>query len=157
VFGAQRRVEAGLPAVGKVSMDVRDEPSVTDGVQTVLQEDGRVGAVINNAGQGLMGAVGETAVPEAKGQVEADLLGVLRVCREVLPIMRQQGSGHIVNISSLAGLVGLPFSGFYSASKFALEGLSESLRLETKRFGIRVVLVEPGDFSSNFPAKRRLT
>ena len=106
---------------------------------------------MNNAGHALTGAVEDTAIEEARAQLETNFFGVLRVCRAVLPIMRAQGGGHIVNISSLAGVLGLPFSGLYSASKFALEGMSESLRHEVRPFGIRVVLIEPGDFQSRLP------
>jgi NAD(P)-dependent dehydrogenase (short-subunit alcohol dehydrogenase family) len=139
-----------------IPMDVDNDRSVTEGVDYVLARAGRVDAVINNAGWGLMGAIEDTSIAEAKAQMETNFFGVLRVCRAVLPAMRRQGHGYVVNISSLAAVVGLPFSGMYSASKFALEGLSESLRLETRRFGIKVVLVEPGDFRTNFPAARRL-
>jgi short-subunit dehydrogenase len=156
VFGTQRRTPATLPGVEMLPMDVDDDRSVADGVQEVLKKASRLDAVVNNAGWGLMGPVEETAIDEARAQMETNFFGVLRVCGAILPIMRQQGSGHIINISSLGGLVGLPFSGMYSASKFALEGLSESLRLEVRNFGIRVVLVEPGDFRSNFPAARRM-
>jgi short-subunit dehydrogenase len=140
-----------------IAMDVDDDRSVNEGVRTLLDRAGRIDAVINNAGWGLMGSVEDTALDEAKAQLETNFFGVLRVCRAVLPVMRQQGGGHVVNISSLGGIVGLPFSGLYSASKFALEGVSESLRWETRRFGVRVVLVEPGDFRSNFTAARRMT
>jgi NAD(P)-dependent dehydrogenase (short-subunit alcohol dehydrogenase family) len=161
VFGTSRRAAASMPtmqaALEMIQMDVDDDRSVNEGVQAVLRNAGRLDSVINNAGWGLMGAIEDTSVEEAKAQLETNFFGVLRVCRAVLPIMRQQGNGYIVNISSLAGIVGLPFSGLYSASKFALEGMSESLRLETRRFGIRVVLVEPGDFRTNFPMARRLT
>jgi NAD(P)-dependent dehydrogenase (short-subunit alcohol dehydrogenase family) len=102
-----------------------------------------------------MGAVEDISIDEARAQLETNFFGALRVCRAVLPIMRQQGGGYIINISSLGGIVGLPFSALYSASKFALEGLSEALRMETWSFGIRVVLIEPGDFHSNFTAVRR--
>jgi NAD(P)-dependent dehydrogenase (short-subunit alcohol dehydrogenase family) len=160
VFGTSRRVTASPPSsagVEMVQLDVDDDDSVAKAIQTVVEKAGGIGAVINNAGWGLMGAVEDTAIEEAKAQLETNFFGALRVSRAVLPIMRQQGGGHIVNISSLGGIVGLPYSGLYSASKFALEGLSESLRLETWRFGIRVVLVEPGDFHSNFTAMRRMT
>jgi NAD(P)-dependent dehydrogenase (short-subunit alcohol dehydrogenase family) len=161
VFGTQRRPpppsEKAGPTLEMITMDVDDDGSVIDGVHTVVQRAGRLDAVVNNAGWGLMGAIEDTSIEEAKAQMETNFFGVLRVCRAVLPIMRQQGSGHIINISSLAGIVGLPFSGLYSASKFALEGMTEALRLETRNFGIRVVLVEPGDFRSNFSTARRMT
>jgi NAD(P)-dependent dehydrogenase (short-subunit alcohol dehydrogenase family) len=160
VFGTSRKpspAAASGPSVEMIPMDVDDDRSVTGGVQTLLERAGRLDAVVNNAGWGLMGAVEDTAVEEARAQLETNFFGVLRVCREVLPVMRKQGSGHVVNISSLGGVVGLPFSSMYSASKFALEGMSEALRLEVWRFGIRVVLVEPGDFRSNFTAARRMT
>ncbi len=160
VFGGQRRLPdpaGAVPGLQVLRLDVDDDQSVAEGVDEVLRSAGRLDAVVNNAGWGLMGAIEDTSVEEAKAQMETNFFGVLRVCRAVLPIMRRQGSGTIVNISSLGGIVGLPFSGLYSASKFALEGLSESLRLEVRPFGIRVVLVEPGDFRTAFPAKRRFT
>ena len=158
VFGAQRRVPPtgeGPAGVEMVAMDVDDDGSVTDAIAAVRQRAGRIDAVVNNAGAAWMGAVEDTSVAEARAQLETNFFGALRVCRAVLPLMRAQGGGHIVNISSLAGVLGLPFSGLYSASKFALEGMSESLRWEARRFGIRVVLIEPGDFRTQLPAVRR--
>lgn len=157
VFGTQRRVPPPPDGRGfeMIAMDVDDDRSVDEGVQAVLQTAGRIDAVINNAGNAYMGAVEDTSIAEAKAQLETNFFGVLRVCRAVLPSMRRQGGGHIINISSLAGVLGLPFSGLYSASKFALEGMTESLRWETRRFGIRVVLVEPGDFRTQLPTARR--
>jgi NAD(P)-dependent dehydrogenase (short-subunit alcohol dehydrogenase family) len=159
VFGAQRHVPAGGAPRGveMVTMDVTDDTSVERTVEEVLTKSGRIDALINNAGNAYMGAVEDTTVDEAKAQLETNFFGVLRVCRAVLPAMRRQAGGYIVNISSLAGVLGLPFSGLYSASKFALEGMSESLRLETRRFGVRVVLIEPGDFRTQLPAMRRTT
>jgi len=158
VFGAQRRAAAAGSAspVEMVAMDVTDEASVQRAVAAVLERAGRIDAVVNNAGNAIMGAVEDTSIEEARAQLETNFFGVLRVCRAVLPSMRAQGGGYLVNISSLAGVLGLPFSGLYSASKFALEGLSESLRHETRRFGIRVVLIEPGDFRSDLAATRRI-
>ena len=155
VFGAQRRTDAPAGAVEMIAMDVTDDRSVEQAVQEVLARAGRLDAVINNAGTALMGSVEDTSVADAKAQLETNFFGVLRVCRAVVPIMRRQGSGYIVNISSLAGVLGLPFSGLYSASKFALEGMSESLRLETRRFGVHVSLIEPGDFRTALPSVRR--
>jgi short-subunit dehydrogenase len=158
VFGTQRRLGTQMqPGIELIQMDVDQDVSVADGVRTVIDKAGHLDVVINNAGWGLMGPVELTSLEEAKAQMETNFFGVLRVCRAVLPFMRQQGSGYIVNISSLAGIVGLPFSSMYSASKFALEGMTESLRLETRHQGIRVVLVEPGDFRTHFDRSRRFT
>ena len=157
VFGAQRHaITDATDALENLTMDVDDEDSVNRAIQIVLEKTGRLDAVVNNAGFALMGSVEDTSIEEAKAQMETNFFGVLRVCRAVLPIMRQRQRGHIINISSLAGVLGLPFSGVYSASKFALEGMTESLRLEMRRFGVRVVLIEPGDFTTQLPMKRRI-
>ena len=157
VFGAQRRAPAAsAPGVEMVAMDVTDEASVEGAIATIHARAGRIDAVVNNAGNAIMGAIEDTSIEEAQAQLDTNFFGVLRVCRAVLPRMRAQGGGHIVNVSSLAGVIGLPFSGLYSASKFALEGMTESLRHESRPFGIRVVLVEPGDFRSDLAATRRI-
>jgi NAD(P)-dependent dehydrogenase (short-subunit alcohol dehydrogenase family) len=159
VFGTCRGAAARQSApdnIEMLSMNVDDDHSVKDAVGNLIEKVGRLDGVINNAGFALMGSVEDTSIEEAKAQMETNFFGVLRVCRAVLPIMRKQGSGHIVNISSLAGVLGLPFSGLYSASKFALEGMTESLRLELRPFGVRVVLIEPGDFNTQLPARRRV-
>ena len=157
VFGTQRRVPAQADGRGveMVAMDVDNDDSVVRGIEAVVQQAGRIDAVVNNAGNAYMGAVEDTSIAEAKAQLETNFFGVLRVCRAVLPLMRRQGGGYIINISSLAGVLGLPFSGLYSASKFALEGMTESLRWETRSHGIRVVLIEPGDFRSQLAVTRR--
>jgi NAD(P)-dependent dehydrogenase (short-subunit alcohol dehydrogenase family) len=157
VFGASRSgariADAG---VEMIALDVDDDASVERGVASVLARAGRLDALVNNAGWAIMGAVEDTAIAEAKAQMETNFFGVLRLCRAALPAMRRQGGGAIVNISSLSGLFGTPFSGLYSASKFAVEGMSEALRFETKRLGIRVVLIEPGDHASALAARRRI-
>jgi NAD(P)-dependent dehydrogenase (short-subunit alcohol dehydrogenase family) len=153
--GAPPAVQAGA-AFEMVTMDVDDENSVGQAVQSVMAKAGRLDAVVNNAGIASMGAVEDTSIEEAKAQLETNFFGVLRVCRATLPALRKQGGGHVINISSLAGIIGLPFSGLYSASKFALEGVSESLRMESRAFGIHVVLVEPGDFRTNITTRRRI-
>jgi NAD(P)-dependent dehydrogenase (short-subunit alcohol dehydrogenase family) len=99
--------------------------------------------------------VEDTSIEEARQQLDTNFFGVLRVCRAALPILRRQGAGLIVNVSSLGGLVGLPFQGLYSASKFAVEGMTEVLRMEVRPFGVRVALIEPGDFRTGFTAQRR--
>jgi NAD(P)-dependent dehydrogenase (short-subunit alcohol dehydrogenase family) len=139
------------------SMDVRDDASVRAAVADLIAREGRIDIVVNNAGIALAGAVEDTSIQEAIAQFDVNFFGVLRVCRAVLPHMREQRSGCIVNIGSIAGLVAVPFQGLYSASKFALEGLSEALRLEVRPFGIRVVLIDPGDHRTNLTENRRPT
>lgn len=159
VFGTGRRVGQSAvlgEGVEMISMDVDDEQSVKAVVEQILARAGRLDAVINNAGYSLMGAVEDTCLEEAKAQFETNFFGVLRVCRAALPSLRASGQGYIINISSLAGIVGLPYSGLYSATKFALEGVSESLRHELRPFGVNVVLVEPGDFRTKTTASRRV-
>jgi NADP-dependent 3-hydroxy acid dehydrogenase YdfG len=127
VFGTGRSVPPASTTEGRiemVEMDVDDEASVHTAVAAVVTKAGRLDAVINNAGFSMRGAVEDTAIVEAKAVFETNFFGVLRVCRAVMPALRAGGGGYIVNISSLAGIVGLPFSGLYCASKFALEGLS---------------------------------
>jgi NAD(P)-dependent dehydrogenase (short-subunit alcohol dehydrogenase family) len=153
VYGASRTVPAGVQ-FHTLRMDVTDDTSVVDGIQQIHQQHGRLNVVINCAGYGIAGAVEETSPQEAMAQFDTNFFGTHRVCRAVLPILRQQRNGVIINISSLAGLLAVPFQAFYSASKFAMEGMTEALRMEVRPFGIRVALIEPGDFKSEFPANR---
>jgi NAD(P)-dependent dehydrogenase (short-subunit alcohol dehydrogenase family) len=136
---------------------VCDQASVAGGVQRVIDAAGRIDVLVNNAGFGVAGAVEDTTPEDLARQLDTNLLGPLRLVRAVLPHMRERGRGRIVQISSLAGRIGVPFQGAYSASKFALEGLSESLALELRPLGIDVVLVQPGDVRSGFGAARRWT
>jgi len=138
-------------------MDVTDDDSVHQGVETVLARSGRLDVVVNNAGFGFAGSVEDTSIDEARELFETNFFGMLRVCRAVLPHLREQRSGTIVNISSLSGLIAQPFQGMYSATKFAMEGASEAMRMEVRPFGIHVVLIEPGDTRTAFTANRRLT
>jgi len=130
-------------------LDVNSDESVDACVGALIQRMGRLDILINNAGYVLSGAIEETSIHEAKSQFETNFFGVVRMVKAVLPIMRKQGFGQIINISSIAGLIAEPFAGFYSASKFALEGYTENLRYEVKRFNIKVSLVEPGFFKTN--------
>jgi NAD(P)-dependent dehydrogenase (short-subunit alcohol dehydrogenase family) len=155
VFGTSRHEATGCDGVDMLRMDADEDNSVALAIGAIMEKTGRLDAVVNNAGWALMGPIEDTPIADARAQMETNFFGVLRVCRAALPIMRAQRSGHIVNISSLGGVFGMPFSGIYSASKFAVEGLSESLRLEARRFGIRVVLIEPGDTRSQLPLRRR--
>lgn len=158
VYGTSRNPKSypGAP-FELIQMDVDDDKSVQKAVNLVMEREGRLDVVVNNAGIGFAGAVEETSAEEGRAQLETNFFGAVRMCRAVLPIMRRQQGGLIVNISSIGGLIGIPFQAFYSASKFAIEGLSEALRMETRPFGIRVVLIEPGDHRTGFTANRRRT
>jgi NAD(P)-dependent dehydrogenase (short-subunit alcohol dehydrogenase family) len=159
VFGTSRNADAAPPAAGvrMVAMDVRRDDSVAAAVAQVVQAAGRIDVLVNNAGYGIVGSVEDTRADDMARQLDTNLMGPLRVCQAVLPAMRKQGSGRIIQVSSLAARIGIPFQGAYSASKSALEGLSEALSMEVKPLGIDVVLVQPGDTKSNFAAAREWT
>jgi len=154
VYGTSRKPGLETFPYPMIQMDVTEEASVKVGIAQVLEKEGRLDVVVNNAGMGIAGSLEDTTIEEIKFQMETNLFGVLRVCHGVIPVMRAQQFGVIINISSLAGLMGVPFQGAYSASKFALEGLTEVLRMEVKPFGIRTILIEPGDFNTGFTANR---
>ena len=145
VFGSVRdaRKAQPIPGVELVEMDVRDASSVQRAVQNIVGKTGRIDVLVNNAGGTMLGAVEETSVTEAQSLFDTNVFGVLRTSQAVLPTMREQRSGRIVNVSSVLGFLPAPYMGLYSASKHAIEGLSETLDHEVRRFGIRVVLVEP--------------
>jgi NAD(P)-dependent dehydrogenase (short-subunit alcohol dehydrogenase family) len=156
VYGGSRG-PVTAPGVEALTLDVADDASVTRAIETILAREGRLDVLVNNAGFGIAGAIEDTSIDEAREQFEVNFFGVLRMCRAALPTMRRQKASYIVNIGSIGGLIAIPFQGFYSASKFALEGLSESLRLEVRPFGIQVVLIEPGDHRTSFTQNRRST
>jgi len=140
-----------------LSLDVTKDESVRTCVSEVIRVAGRIDAVINNAGMGIAGAIEDTAPEEAQSQFDTNFFGLHRVCRAVLPHLRAQRAGTIINMSSLAGRIALPFQGFYSATKFAIEAYTEALRMEVRPFGIVVSMIEPGDFATSFTANRRMT
>lgn len=140
-----------------IGMDMTSESSISQTVETIIAREGRLDVVVNNAGYGLAGAIEDTQISEAQSLMETNFFGVMRVCRAVLPLMREQGAGYLINISSIAGLTAIPFQALYSASKFAIEGFSEALRMEVQPYGIKVVLIEPGDFQTEFTARRLKT
>ena len=135
-------------------MDVDDDDSVPTGVAKVVAEHGRLDAVVACAGWGLAGAVEQTPIDQAKRQFETNFWGAVRVVQAALPLMRRQGGGRVVLVSSIGGIVALPFQAFYSASKFALEGYGEALAYEVAPFGIEVTLVQPGNVRTDFTASR---
>jgi NAD(P)-dependent dehydrogenase (short-subunit alcohol dehydrogenase family) len=134
-----------------IQLDVNDDTSVHDAIDTIVKENGRIDVLVNNAGYDLFGPLEESSIDEIKQQFETNVFGVIRTTKAVIPTMRKQGNGIIVNISSVGGTVGLfPFTTAYHASKFAIEGFTESLRQELADFNIHIILIEPGSISSNF-------
>lgn len=154
VYGTSRK-PTEHPTVKMLAMDVRDRESVKAGVDQIIGEQGRIDVLINNAGMGIGGSL-ELATPdEIDIQMGTNFGGCVNLCQAVLPHMRRQRCGRIINLSSIGGVMGLPYQGFYSASKFAIEGFSEALSAEVKGFGISVSMVEPGDFATGFTASRK--
>lgn len=148
VYGASRRLEKmnGLKDIGAklLKLDITDDASIVKGVTEILNNEKRIDVVINNAGYGSYGAMEDVPISEAKYQFEVNIFGLARLTQLVIPIMREQRSGKIINISSIGGSFGEPHGSWYHASKYALEGLSDSLRMELKQFGIDVVIIKPG-------------
>ncbi|WP_439573200.1 SDR family oxidoreductase [Phreatobacter sp.] len=145
VFGTSRNPDRHAAPFQLLALDVTDDAAVAAAVAAVLAEAGRIDALVNNAGVVLAGAVEDTSPAEALAVLNTNVVGVQRMARSVLPAMRGQGGGVIINVGSTAGSVGMPFQGLYCASKYALEGLTEALRLEVAPFGVSVALVAPGD------------
>jgi NAD(P)-dependent dehydrogenase (short-subunit alcohol dehydrogenase family) len=137
-------------------LDVTDDKSVKEAIEDIADERGRIDVLVNNAGYALVGPVEELSVQEFREQFETNVFGVIRVIKEVLPIMRKQRHGIIVNISSVAGRIGFPLTSAYVSSKFALEGLSESMAYEVEQFGIKVILIEPGVIKTNFDSNLKI-
>lgn len=148
VYGAARRTEKmkDLEAAGVrlLAMDVTDEAAMVNGIESLLQAEGRIDVLVNNAGYGSYGALEDVPLSEARYQFEVNIFGMARLTQMVLPHMRAQRSGRIVNISSIGGKIGEPHGAWYHATKYAVEGLSDSLRMELREFGIDVVIIEPG-------------
>jgi NAD(P)-dependent dehydrogenase (short-subunit alcohol dehydrogenase family) len=154
VFGGVRAPATTRPLVGVefVPLDVRDDTSIKACVEEVCNRAGRIDVLINNAGINLVGAVEETSISQAQALFDTNVFGVLRMVQAVLPGMRRQGAGQIINISSILGFLPAPFMGVYASTKHAIEGLLESLDHEVRAFGIRVVLIEPPYIRTNLDA-----
>jgi short-subunit dehydrogenase len=154
VYGMARRTEKmnDLKEKGMevVSLDLTNDESIVAAVNTVLEKEGRIDVLINNAGYGSYGSVEEVSIEEAKRQFEVNIFGLARITQLVIPTMRKQKSGRIVNISSMGGKMYTPFGAWYHATKFALEGWSDCLRIELKQFGIDVAIVEPGGIQTEW-------
>jgi len=155
VYGTVRRSVEPLPKVNYIQLDVRDRDAVKKAVDEVVEKEGRIDVLVNNAGMGIGGPLEFATEEEIRLQMDTNFMGLVHCVDAVLPHMRKQGGGKIIALSSIGGLMGLPFQGFYSASKFAVEGYCEALRLETKTFGIKVIVLRPGDFSTGFTGSRK--
>ncbi len=154
VYAAARRVEKMEPLRQKgvipIKMDVSSEDSIKNGLNIIMQTEKSIDVLINNAGYGYFGAIENVSMEEARRQLDVNVFGLARLCQLVLPIMRQQGSGRIINTSSVAGKSVLYFGGWYHVSKYAVEAFSDALRMEIKPFGIDVILIEPGGIKTEW-------
>ena len=154
VYAAARRVELMEPlkadGVKVLRMDVTDESSMQQGVEAVIQAEGRIDVLINNAGYGFFGAIETVPLEEARRQLEVNVFGLARLTQLVLPYMRKQGSGRIVNTSSIAGKMVFYMGGWYNVTKYSVEAFSDALRMEMKPFGIDVVMIEPGAIKTDW-------
>ena len=155
VYGTVRREVEPLPQVHYLHVDVRDRDAVLNAVAQVIEKEGRIDVLVNNAGMGIGGPLEFATEEEIRLQMDTNFMGLVHCVDAVLPHMRRLGGGKIIALSSIGGLMGLPFQGFYSASKFAIEGYCEALRLETQQQGIKVVVLRPGDFSTGFTGSRK--
>lgn len=155
VYGTSRTPEKISNTIfSLLPLDVRNQQSISNCIATVLEKEGRLDVVINNAGVGITGPIEEIPTEEIRNNFETNLFGPIEIMKAVLPQMRAQNSGLIINITSIAGYMGLPYRGIYSASKGALELITEALRMEVKSFGIQITNVAPGDFATNIAAGR---
>lgn len=162
VYGTSRKAQVDNPDgftgsggfLRMIQLDVCSEDSAKKAINYVMEKEGRIDILINNAGFGIAGSVEDTSIEEAHSQLDTNFFGMLRMCRNVLPIMRKQKSGLIINTSSVAGVISIPYQSMYSASKYAVEAVTEAMRMEVAPFGIKVSMVEPGDTKTGFTDKR---
>ncbi len=155
VYGTSRNPDKYLNSAFKLlQLDVNDVKSIEKTINYIIDKEGSIHVLINNAGKGITGPLEETPLSEIKSNFATNFFGVMQVCNAILPKMRKQKNGLIINVTSIAGDMGLPYRGIYSASKAALSVYTETLRLETKQFNINIVDVAPGDFATNIAAGR---
>jgi NAD(P)-dependent dehydrogenase (short-subunit alcohol dehydrogenase family) len=157
VYGTSRKANQGevISQVTFLQLDVSDKTTIQDAISYVLEKEGHIDFLINNAGVGIAGSIEETPEEMIREVFETNFFGVLNVCKGVLPVMRKQQSGCIINVSSIGGEIPLPYRGYYTATKSAVEHISEAMRMEVKPFGIRVAVLQPGDFTSNINHARK--
>lgn len=155
VYGTHRKAIEPLPGVHYIKCESTDDSQVEGCVKSVMDAEGRLDVFINNAGMGIGGPLEFCSLDDCRRQMDVNWMGMVRFLHFVVPVMRKQGSGKIICFSSIGGLMGLPFQGVYSASKYAIEGYCEALRLELRGSGVTVSVIEPGDFSTSFTARRK--
>jgi len=155
VYGTVRREVDHQAGIHYLNMDVQDDDQVGNAVETIIKEEGRIDVLVNNAGSGISGPLEFSSEEDIRLQMDVNFMGLVRTVKAVLPYMRAQGSGKIIAFSSIAGVLGIPYQGYYSASKFAIEGFCESLRMEIRHYGIKVTVIRPGDFRTGFTSSRR--
>jgi short-subunit dehydrogenase len=154
VYGTSRNPKKEDLTFHLIALDVLNKASIDKAIQQIFDKEGKIDVLINNAGMGITGPIEDTPIEEMKRSFDTNFFGAIEVMKAVLPTMRAQKSGIIINITSIAGYMGLPFRGVYSASKGALELISEATNMEVNQFGIKVVNVAPGDFATNIAAGR---
>lgn len=154
VYGTSRNPHPDHGSFTLLKLDVLDKDSIEKAIEVLMQREGRLDVLINNAGMGITGPIEETPTEEIRKVFETNFFGTIEVMKAVLPVMRKQNNGLIINVTSIAGYMGLPFRGIYSATKSALEVVTEAVSMEVKEFGIKVANVAPGDFATNIAAGR---
>ena len=154
VYGTSRRSQKEQKNFQWLKLDVNHADSIHQGIEKILKEQGRLDILINNAGLGMISALEESPMNNVNQVMQTNFYGVLHLCQAVIPIMRTQKKGKIINISSIAGLMGLPYRAIYSASKFAVEGLTEALRIELTKFNIQVCTLQPGSIQTDISGNR---
>ncbi len=155
VYGTHRREVERIPGVEYIKVEASDEKQVESCVKQVIAAEGKIDVFINNAGMGIGGPLEFCSLEDAQHQMDVNWMGMVRFLHYIEPVLRRQGYGWLICLRSIRGHMGLPIQGLYSASKFAIEGYCEALRLELKAFNIKVIVIEPGDFSTGFTAQRK--
>ena len=158
VYGTSRNPEkyANEVPFKLISLDVLDEVSIDSAVKSIIAKEGKLDVLINNAGIGMLGSIEDSKTEEVKELFETNVYGILRTVQAVLPHMRERKSGLIINVSSIAGYMGLPYRGIYSATKASVHMITEALRYELKPYGVKICAVDPGDFATNISENRRV-
>jgi len=155
VYGTYRNAPDRLPGVTYLQADVLSADQIQAAVSQVMESEGRIDVFINNAGMGIGGPLEHTAIEDSIRQMDVNFMGMVRCMNQIVPIMRNQGHGLILCLSSIGGLMGLPYQGMYSASKFAIEGYCQALRIELRGTGVNVCVINPGDFHTSFTSSRK--